>query len=504
MMTRTSSLDKLIERTELTQLIEKAAGFVAQAAKVGMPIHEVERGVLAYVLEMGKALLSELFAAQGTGDLGESYRLPCGREIQRLPQLHPRNYRSIFGDFELLRTVYGSREKQKIELVPLDQRLALPESDYSHVLQDWGQMLGVETSFAKAKELLENILSVKIPVDSLERTNRAMAGDVPSFRESRPAPLPKEEGPILVVTADNKGIPMRRPAGQSPAGMRRKKGEKANKKQMATVGCVYTVDRNHRTPEEVVAALFREQSDRSPDQKAAPRAKQKRICSCLSMGDRRGQDEVFAWMADEAGHRLDHAQEVVCLMDGQDSLWKDQQRYLNFEDKDKVEILDLLHVTSRVWQAAHLFHREGSQEAAAFAKARIQAILEGKVGYVIGGLRQMATKRCLAKSKVDKLETICGYFHKNKHRMRYDVYLAKGYPIASGVIEGACRYVIKDRMERAGMRWTVEGAQAMLDLRTTYVNDQWEEFQTYRIEREIQRLHPHRCHIVATPLPIAA
>ena len=114
------------------------------------------------------------------------------------------------------------------------------------------------------------------------------------------------------------------------------------------------------------------------------------------------------------------------------------------------------------------------------------------MGYVIGGLRQMVTKRGLSQSKKKKLAQVCNYFHRNRDRMRYDEYLAAGFPIASGVIEGACRHVVKDRMERAGMRWTIDGAQAMLDLRSTSINDQWSAFQTHRIKTDTRRLYPNR------------
>jgi hypothetical protein len=157
-----------------------------------------------------------------------------------------------------------------------------------------------------------------------------------------------------------------------------------------------------------------------------------------------------------------------------------------------VEILDLLHVTSYLWDAAYLFHSEGSAEATAFVRDRALRILRGEVGYVIGGLRQMATKRGLSKSKQKKLAQVCNYFQRNRDRMRYDEYLAAGFPIASGVIEGACRHVVKDRMERAGMRWTIDGAQAMLDLRSTSINDQWPAFQSHRIKTETRRLYPNR------------
>jgi hypothetical protein len=76
--------------------------------------------------------------------------------------------------------------------------------------------------------------------------------------------------------------------------------------------------------------------------------------------------------------------------------------------------------------------------------------------------------------------------------MRNDEYLRQGYPIASGVIEGACRHLVKDRMERAGMHWTVEGAQAMLDLRSVYIGGQWEAYQAHWVQTETERLYPHR------------
>ena len=90
------------------------------------------------------------------------------------------------------------------------------------------------------------------------------------------------------------------------------------------------------------------------------------------------------------------------------------------------------------------------------------------------------------------IATVCGYFENNAERMRYDAYLSSGYPIATGVIEGACRHVIKDRMEQGGMRWTLEGAQAMLNLRAINASDAAEEFGFWRQEEGAKRVHPHR------------
>jgi hypothetical protein len=482
--------------------LERIKAFVEGAAVKGSSAHEVERRLWEELLALGRRLLGEFFRLAGDGDLGTAVELPDGRTLHRFSELHTRAYRSIFGLFELSRAVYGTREGQKIELAPLDARLNLPESDYSYVLQDWSQALDTEHAFAKTAETLSRILKLSLPVDSLERVGRQMARSVEDFRESRPAPKPKEEGEILVVTADNKGIPMRRPADQRPAGCRRKKGEKANKKQMATVGCVHTVDPKVRTPEDVVAALFREPQGQ---QKPEPHAKQKRVWSSLSF-EREGQwvdseEEVLTWMNREVTRRRRKGQVLTYLSDGERRLKTDCEKHL---PGDMVWILDILHVSEKVWSAAYLFHREGSEEAGQFVHQRLLRILKGEGGYVVGGLRQMGTKHELKGAKLKKLDAICNYLQRNRFRMRYDEYLAAGYPIASGVIEGACRYFVKDRMERAGMRWTVAGAQAMLDLRSTYVNGQWDDFQAYHIDEERKRLYPHQAMPKQLQLRLAA
>ena len=107
--------------------------------------------------------------------------------------------------------------------------------------------------------------------------------------------------------------------------------------------------------------------------------------------------------------------------------------------------------TPRLWTAAKLFHPRDQSSAEAFVREQVQHILDGQVNTVIQSLRSRATRRELSKEKKTKLEVICHYFAKNAKRMRYHEYLRQGYPIASGVIEGACRHVVKDRLERTGM-----------------------------------------------------
>lgn len=140
----------------------------------------------------------------------------------------------------------------------------------------------------------------------------------------------------------------------------------------------------------------------------------------------------------------------VIVTDGERSL----QRLVCSHFEDITLVLDLLHVLPKLWKAAHALHPEGSAEAQIFVRQRALRILQGQVSQVVKGLRQIVTKRKLTGVSAKALLDAAGYFYRNKTRMRYDVYLKNGWPIASGAVEGACKNLIKDRMERSGMRWT--------------------------------------------------
>jgi hypothetical protein len=202
-----------------------------------------------------------------------------------------------------------------------------------------------------------------------------------------------------------------------------------------------------------------------------------------------GKVSLFIWLADELSRRNpEGTKPVVFLSDGERALHDRQGEYL---PEGVTCILDLLHVMERLWKAAWCLFDEGTQKAEAerWVEGRLRMLLEGKVGRVIGGLRQTSTKRKLKGSHRETMREVISYFDGNRCRMQYDEYLAEGYPIGSGVIEGACRHLVKDRLERAGMRWIPDGAQAMLDLRATYLNGEWEAFWVYHVEQEDDRLY---------------
>jgi hypothetical protein len=144
----------------------------------------------------------------------------------------------------------------------------------------------------------------------------------------------------------------------------------------------------------------------------------------------------------------------------------------------------------KLWKSAHALYREGSPEAQAFAYERAKRILEGQVDQVVKGLRLIVTKRKLTGNTAKTLLDVAAYFKRNRERMRYDTYLANGWPIASGSVEGACKNLIRDRFERSGMRWTQETAEALLRLRALHLSGDFNNYWEYHVERDQQRLYP--------------
>jgi hypothetical protein len=466
---------------------ERLIALVREAIEQGRRIDEVEKDLFAELLQLGFTLLTGFVQGHGPGDVGATTVDKDGALCKRLPDKHTRRYVSIFGELAIERFVYGTREGQKFTALPLDQRLGLPASDFSYLLEDWAQRLCLKEAFGETQQSLAALLGIQMSVRSLEAMNQRVAKFSDRFRDQQPQPPAEEEAAILVVTADGKGVPMRRPLEERVRGHhRRKKGEKANKKQMSYVGAVYTIAPFVRTAKDVIDEVFRR--ERAQD-RPKPRHKRVRVEMTQKLeGEevQNGKETLFALLSDDVVRRnRGHRRPLVCLLDGEKALWDRRAEYF----PQAIGVLDLYHVMERLWLAAHAWHAEGSDGAEKFVTDRLQLLLEGKVTEVIGGLRRRLRTHEVSKEKKRTVHSVIGYFQNNRAHMRYDEYMAAGYPIGSGVVEGACRHVVKDRMEQSGMRWTVAGAQALLDTRSIYLNGNWTEFMNCRIAIEQAQLY---------------
>jgi hypothetical protein len=460
---------------------------VRQAAQEDQRIDRVEREIMRYLLTLGHDLLTAFVAHQGDGDLGPEAQASDGRVVRRLPEHHDRRYVSIFGKLTITRTASGSREGQKIELVPLDQRLGLPEGEFSYVLEDGGQRFCLKGSFAEAGRSLEMLLGLRLGSRTLEQMNRVVAGYAPAFRDALEPPPAEEAGPLLVVTADGKGVPMRRPPREGPRPHHRlAQGEKRNKKQMACVGAVSSIEPFVRSADDI-----RDEGLRDERSKDRPRPQHQHVWAEMTR-EVEGQPPItakeglFCRLSDELTSRnLGHDRPVICLRDGERALWKAQRVYFS----EAVGILDLFHVMERLWAVAPCFPKEGSEEAERFVEGRLRDLLEGRVGSVIEGISRRSIEEKLRGNRRKMVRSALEYLENNRGHRKYDEYLAADSPIGSGVAEGTCRHLMKDRMEQTGMGWTISGAQAMHHVRALYLNDEWEEYLEFRVEQEQTRLY---------------
>jgi hypothetical protein len=489
----------LQDKPDLLEPLVNLVTQVENAARAGMAVHELEQGLFRGVLTLGHQLLGYFFRLLGDGDHGTRLMLTDGQVVKRLGEPSVKHYHSVFGEFELVRWVYGSRVGQRVECVPLDSRLQLPASDYSYLLQDWAQALAVEMPYQPVSALLEKLLGVRLPVSALERMNSALATRVvPYWEADQPEPSP--DGEFLVVSADGKGVPIRKPATVAPIHTHdTTRGPKPERKKMAILGAIYDGIAYERTPEQVWQALFVEPvplagaAANEAEFTPRPRPIAKAVRASLTVpaadgGELPARQTIFTWLGEQVQHRDPTQQKpVVVLMDGQHCLWTDVAETLGA--KHRVEILDLLHATAKLWDVVHALHPPGGERDA--MKLYTLLLLRGQVEDLCLWFRHHAASAALSASDQARIETVCGYFEAHRSRMHYDRYLAAGYPIASGVIEGACRHVVKDRLERSGMHWTVAGAQAMLQLRCVAINNQWQDFMRFRIQQETQRLYPH-------------
>jgi hypothetical protein len=488
----------------LVNLANKLVDRIDEAVREGSSLYDLERGVLQDVLKLGHAAVTLFLDNQGDGDLGPTVTTAEGRVLRRSDQPQQRELRTIFGEHVFTSFVYAPGAHRKIELRPIDARLNLLPGKASPLLEEFSQLFCVEKAFGVGARQFETVFGQQLSVDVLEDINRRMGEQAERFLETLPKPPVKEEGALLVLTADGKGVPLvKKDAARVP--VFEEKSQRPGNRRMATLACAYTVDPYVRTPEQMVAALMQEEHRPTAARVPRPEPCHKRYFGCFAKPAGEDTEAVpsaygaFAWVAEEAARRWRPGQTVLRLMDGQKSLWDtadaclgDLLDQMQADDADQhfVDIADLLHVSQYVWRGAKTLYTHREQQEA-FVEDRLLRILQGDVHGVITGMRRMASQRELQGEQRKEMTTVCQYLENNAERMRYDEYLRAGYPIATGVIEGACRHIIKDRMEQGGMRWTLPGAEAMLNVRAVCASSEWPAFHSWRQSENRKTAHQH-------------
>lgn len=426
--------------------------------------HEAEKSIFKRLLPIGLAAMKLYFAERGTGDVGPAIKRRGEPILDRENQLRERDYFSIFGKFDVPRSCY--RTPGLPGVFPLEAQVNFPERCYSYFLQEWMTVLEVEQPFKESAGFFEETFDLSLSESVLIDVAREAHQDYDSFYKDNPPPTEKDGQKILSASFDGKGVPMiKKEAVKLKAKLG--KGEKRQRKKEALVGVCYTVDRKERSAEEVAERLVfpeaaRKRKELEGQKDDSPRAENVRRMASLERTKEKVVEDI---KADAERRDPEHRLHLALLLDGALSLWKLVRKRFT-EWKTVSFVLDIIHVVGYLWLAANALYKEGSEAGKHWVQQKLTEILRGRVGSVIGGLKQILTKRRLTKSKQKTLKKVIKYFKNHRRWMKYDEYLAAGLPIATGVVESACGSLPKHRMEGSGKRWSIPGAEAILLLRS--------------------------------------
>jgi hypothetical protein len=413
---------------------------------------------------------------------------------------HTRTLATVFGEVTVTRLAY--RRRGQANLHPADGWLNLPAERHSHGLRRLAAIEASGGSFEAAAEAIERATGQRVGKRQVECLTRRAAEDVEAFYAQREAQA-GEANDVLVLSCDGKGIVMRpdslreatRRAAQASSTKlktRLSRGEKSGRKRMATIGSVYDVTPAPRTSADVLVS-------NSEQPVPSPKAKNKWLTASVVCDAAEVVTEVF----DEACRRdPGHERTWVALVDGNNHQIDRIEAEAEARQIDITIVIDLIHVLEYLWSAAWSFFDEGDAAAEVWVRDRALAVLDGGARDVAAGIRRRASVEHLGASRRKSADDCAAYLTNKAPHLDYPKALSSGWPIATGVIEGACRHICKDRMDLTGSRWGLDGAEAVLKLRALRSNGDFDEYWRWHQSRERRRVHQSR--YADNVIPLAA
>lgn len=396
-----------------------------------------------------------------------------------------RTLNSLFGSVTVIRKSY--RQRNETSVFPMDAALNLANDRYSDGIRYRTSKEALRGSFDDVVESVGETTGGHVPKRQSLNIVRDVAQDFEAFYRKRRFIEPEATSDLRVLSFDGKGIVMR-PDGlrdvTRKAAQKRKKlksrlsqGEKKDRKRMAQVAAVYTVQPHVRTPSSIMKT--------SDDQNVLPfrtPIRNKRVWASVE----REAEEVIEEAFLEALQRdPEQKRQWVVLIDGLPQQIRIIEKVMARLNVKAEIVMDFIHVLEYLWKAAWCFFDKGDDAVEEWIAEKSIAILNGQCSQVAKGLRLSATKRKITdRGNIDKC---ADYLLKNKARLQYGKALSAGFPIATGVIEGACRHLINDRLDITGARWSLHGVEAILKLRSLKSSGDFEDYWIFHKKPSKQR-----------------
>ncbi|MGA2011636.1 MAG: ISKra4 family transposase [Solirubrobacteraceae bacterium] len=416
---------------------------------------------------------------------------------------HERDLHTVLGEVQVTRLAYRAAGCEN--LYPADARLNLPASRHSHGIRRLAALEAPRGSFEDAQAAIMRQSGQQIGTRQLRELTLAGAQDVGAFYAQRERTVPDGKD-LLVLSCDAKGVVMRpealreqtRTQAQHASGKlktRLSKGEKQGRKRMAEIVTVYELTPEPRTAAEILPDL-----DTPAPAARTRRAKAQNKWLKASVSD--DASAVIAEMFNEADRRdPDHERRWVALVDGNNH----QIDRIKIEArKRKITIpivVDFIHVLEYLWSGCWCFFSEGDPAAEQWVHEKARQVLDGRAGIVAAAIRRKATTLRLDATQRKNADRCADYLLAKRPYLDYPTALSTGSPIATGVIEGACRHLVKDRMDITGARWGLAGAEAILTLRALISNGDFDQYWTFHLAQEHRRVHASRYALGVIPAP---
>jgi hypothetical protein len=469
-------------RVQFENMLDFVTGVEAKSATADC----IERGLFKLLMQLGYRLLSLFFVMRSEASSRKALRI-ADKQILRYHRDTTRHYYSIFGKLSFDRPYFY--KKGVGQQIPLDEALSLGADGHSDLLREISGYLDVDTVYAKTAKVFKRLLGLSLSTHDLQDDLIEDSSDVLAYYDQKAPPEPVLGATILVAQADGKGIPMilENEEENKPQPVRLGKGQKRGHKKEAIVTSAYTIAPMIRTPQQVVESFFDlskaefSAEKQTSDGNTRPKPQNKHTWATLD-----GKDSALSRLAKYIqALNGSHIQEWVALCDGCEALQLRLLAYLH----GFTLVLDFIHASEYLWDVANILLGEANHERIDWMAQKTLLMLSGKTDQLITEFRNKAQLPDTSAPQRSQLITTANYFERNLPFMDYPTYLAKGWPIASGVIEGACRHFVKDRCELSGMRWSQFGAEGLLRMRAVSENGDWDEYHAYRKKQRHLRLY---------------
>lgn len=486
---------------------EQAAG-IERYLRSGDALGSSLSGLEEYITSEGREWMRRMMQAHLDLRAAAEVRVPVrGADGVVRGQARPatsRPLRLLVGDVRASRIAYQAAGVAGLH--PMDAALQVPDEVYSYGVRRAVAVEVARSAYEDVQDLLGRHLGFSLGKRQLEELAVRAAEDFDAFYLQRTVDA-EPTGDLLILSFDGAGIIMRtedlRAATQKAAEQgtqtletRLLPGEKRNRKRMAEVAAIYTIAPFQRTVMDVVHGL------RPLRDAAAPRPQptNKRVWASVTLDARDVIREAFQ----EALRRdPERRRRWVVLVDGNPDQIRSVRRVGKELGVRVTIILDLIHVLEYLWRAAHALHKNAPEAAETWVTMCLIDLLSGRSGgFLARRLRRHAKDAGLTGDRRKGIDACARYLVKNTSLLHYDCALRDGLPIATGVIEGACRYIVRDRLDRCGARWSLRGAEAVLRLRALLTNGDFDAYWAFHLEREYHRVHQTRYAGGVAPCPL--